>query len=883
MKQRAKRALGYDETRRVSEARNRPWLNYGVAVLAVGLALLLQFVLVPLFGGDPDSSPFMLFFAAVMVAAWFGGLWPGLLATTLSALLSNYFFLFPQYAMQTEDPAQGLRLAVFVLEGALISTLVEMMHAARRRAEANALEIDRGEEELRVRARQQHAVAKLGQRALAKTGLAALMDEAVRLVAGVLDLEYCKVLEPLPDGEGLLLRAGVGWKEGLVGRATVGAGLDSQAGYTLSSDGPVIVEDLRSETRFDGPPLLHEHRVVSGMSVIIGSSEQPFGVLGAHTKERRTFTEDDVNFLQAVANVLAVAIERERAEETQRFLAEAGEVLSSSLDYRTTLSSVARLVVPTLADWCAVDILGEDGSVERLAVIHQDPKKVAWAHKLHERYPPDAEAPSGLPNVLRTGRSEFYPEITDEMLEAAARDEEHLRLIHEVGFTSAMVVPLIVAGKTVGAITLVTSESGRRYTRADLRLAEDLARRAALAVDNARLYEEAKKEIVERGRAEEGLRRSEEHFRLLVQNSSDVISVFDARGVVIYRSVSMERVLGHRPADSIGTNVFESRLVHPDDLAHKRDFFNEVRAKPGANVTAEFRLRHADGSWRYVEAVGKNLLHDPVVRGIIANYRDVTERKRNEEEIRQFNQELEQRIRDRTAQLAEANKELESFSYSVSHDLRAPLRHIGGFAEMLQSRAASSLDETSLRYLETILVSVEHAGALVDDLLAFSRMGRVEMRRTVVDMNQLVDAALEDLKLETMGRDILWKVGVLPQVRGDPSMLRLVMENLLSNAVKYTRTRDRAVIEVGSTYEEQETVFFVRDNGVGFDVRYTDKLFGVFQRLHRAEEFEGTGIGLANVRRIVNRHGGRVWAESCAGRGANFYFSLPQPKERNGG
>jgi PAS domain S-box-containing protein len=659
----------------------------------------------------------------------------------------------------------------------------------------------------------------------------------------------------------------------------VGAGLDSQAGYALKADGAVIVEDLRSETRFDRPPLLYEHGIVSSMSVIIGNSERSFGVLGVHTKERRTFTEDDVNFLRAVANVLAVAIERIRAEETQRFLAEAGEVLSSSLDYRATLSSVARLAVPTLADWCAVDIIAEDGSVQRLAVIHQDPEKVAWANELHERYPPDPEARSGLPKVLRTGRSEFYPEITDEMLEAAARDEEHLRLIREVGFTAAMIVPLIVTGKTVGAITLVSSESGRRYVKAHLRLAEELARRAALAVDNARLYEEAQREIAERTRAEEGLRRSEERFRLLVQNSSDVISVLDSRGVVIYQSDSIERVLGHGPGDRIGTNILESRLVHPDDLTRKRDFFNEIRAKPGSNVTAEFRLLHADGSWRYVEAVGKNLLHDPAVKGIIANYRDVTERKRNEEEIRQLNQELEQRIRDRTAQLAEANKELESFSYSVSHDLRAPLRHIGGFAEMLQKRAASSLDETSLRHLNTILASVEHAGTLVDDLLAFSRMGRVEMRHTVVDMNQIVGEAQSELKLETAGRDIVWKVGVLPEVRGDPSMLRLVMENLLSNAIKYTRTCDRAVIEVGSKYEEQEILFFVRDNGVGFDAQYADKLFGVFQRLHKEEEFEGTGIGLANVRRIVNRHGGRAWADGRAGRGATFYFSLLRPAE----
>ncbi len=193
------------------------------------------------------------------------------------------------------------------------------------------------------------------------------------------------------------------------------------------------------------------------------------------------------------------------------------------------------------------------------------------------------------------------------------------------------------------------------------------------------------------------------------------------------------------------------------------------------------------------------------------------------------------------------------------------------------------MDEVSLRYLKTILASVEHAGTLVDDLLAFSRMGRTEMRQTVVDMNQLVDRVRSDLHLETAGREIVWKVGALPEVLGDPSMLRLVVGNLLANAVKYTRTRDRAVIEVGSTQYGRETVFFVRDNGVGFDVQYADKLFGVFQRLHTAEEFEGTGIGLASVRRIVNRHGGRVWAEGCEGRGAIFYFSLPRPTETDDG
>jgi PAS domain S-box-containing protein len=304
----------------------------------------------------------------------------------------------------------------------------------------------------------------------------------------------------------------------------------------------------------------------------------------------------------------------------------------------------------------------------------------------------------------------------------------------------------------------------------------------------------------------------------------------------------------------------------------------------GEPFEMEYPLRRADGVFRWF-LTRVRPLRDPsgrIVRwfGIntdIHEQRSLLEHVRSAEaEIRNLNASLEQRVQERTAELQELNAELEGFTYSVSHDLRAPLRHITGFAQLLTTRAGPQLDEKMRGYVRVISEAAQRGGQLVDDLLAFSRLGRAELRRAPVDLAQLLAEVQHELTPDLEGRTVAWSVSALPVVEGDASLLHAALKNLISNALKYSRTRAEAKISMEAQEREDEFEICVRDNGVGFDMQFVDKLFGVFQRLHTAEQFEGTGIGLANVRRIVNRHGGRVWAEGVLDQGAAFHFTLPK-------
>ncbi len=416
--------------------------------------------------------------------------------------------------------------------------------------------------------------------------------------------------------------------------------------------------------------------------------------------------------------------------------------------------------------------------------------------------------------------------------------------------------------------------------------AEEIAQRATAELeakiaertkDLTKANEELRREIEERKRAEAALVESEERFRLLIEGVSDYgIYMLDPQGHIASWNEGAKNIKGYLPEEIIGKHY--SCFFTDEDIATGKPMQElEQAVARGRLEFEEWRVRK-DGS-RFWGAVLLTPLRDEggQVRGFSKVTRDITERKQAEKFRREVSIRLERRVAERTAQLEAANKELEAFSYTVSHDLRAPLRHIDGFVQLLTKREAKKLDPTSVRYLHIVAEAANKMGKLIDELLALSRTGRADMKLQRIELNSLLDEVKRELAPMMSNRKIRWDVSRLPSVEGDSTLIKLVLTNLLSNAIKYTKPRREALIEVGfSSGENGHAVIFVKDNGVGFNMKYKEKLFGVFQRLHRDEEFEGMGIGLATVRRIIHKHGGKVWAESELDRGATFYFSVKE-------
>ena len=424
----------------------------------------------------------------------------------------------------------------------------------------------------------------------------------------------------------------------------------------------------------------------------------------------------------------------------------------------------------------------------------------------------------------------------------------------------------------------------RRRAEADLRQSRDELeiKVAERTVELRKTNEQLQQEVAERRRAEEILRERAS----LLDLTHDTVFVRDMNDVITYWNRGAEELYGWTSQEAVGQVTHQlTRTIFPEPL-------DEINAKVLRTGRWEGELIHTtrDGT-RVVVASRWSLQRDERSKpiAILETNNNITERKQAEEALRRSRDELEIKVKERTTELRKTNvdlqsvnKELEAFAYSVSHDLRAPVRHIAGFTELLQKHSDAVLDDKSRHHIRMILEAANRMGSLVDDLLAFSRIGRAEPQKTTIHLERLVKDVIGEIAPDTQGRKIIWRVGTLPICYGDPSLLRLVFSNLVSNAVKFTRTRTQAEIEINSlNHMPDEVVVFVKDNGVGFDIKYKDKLFGVFQRLHSQEAFEGTGIGLATVQRIVQGHGGRVWAEASVNNGATFYVVLPKTGKVN--
>jgi PAS domain S-box-containing protein len=390
-----------------------------------------------------------------------------------------------------------------------------------------------------------------------------------------------------------------------------------------------------------------------------------------------------------------------------------------------------------------------------------------------------------------------------------------------------------------------------------------------------------KKEVTIRG-SENNLRNAYHYTRSLIEVSLDPLVTINAGGKITDVNLATEKATGFPRNILIGTD-FSDYFTEPEKarIGFQKAFEN------GSVIDYPLSIRHTSN--KIIDVVYNATVYrneQGKVIGVFAAARDITERNRIREkrtsELIAANKELAFQNEEKqklTDKLIFANKELETFSYSVSHDLRAPLRHINGFVDLLLSQYHDSLPEKGRHYLDNIADSSRQMGTLIDDLLQFSRIGRQEKRLADLDMNIIVQEVLVSVKHDNLERNIEWHIATLPHVIGDQALLHLVWKNLLGNAVKFTRTREKSIIEINYHDGNDESIFSIHDNGVGFDMQYAQKLFGVFQRLHPTDEFEGTGIGLANVHHIILRHGGRTWAKAEPDKGATFYFSLPKNKE----
>ncbi|MFC4438053.1 MULTISPECIES: ATP-binding protein [Natrialbaceae] len=630
--------------------------------------------------------------------------------------------------------------------------------------------------ELHTRVRQQEVVAELGKQALETDNLDQLLHDASAAVAETVDAEYATVLELLPDGDEAVLRQGVGWDDELIGSETVVVDQDSQAGTALLTEHPIIVDDLRTEERFSDCELLAEHGVISGITVLIGSVEDPWGLLETYTTERCEFTEHDANFVQSVANILAAAIENEQAqrdlEEIYGRISDAFLALNEDWEFTYLNERAHELINPGNRE-----LVGKTVWDEFPEAVTQDfrPK--------YERAMYEQESLSF---------EEYYPEPLDSWFEVRAYPS------------------------TTGLSVYFQDVTDRKERERELEL-----------------------------------------FRTLLDHSNDSVLVIESdTGGVLDANETACRRLGYDRDELLELSVLdiERRFA---DIAEWRSHVEDVETEGAVTIIGEHERK--DGSTYPAEV---NVAHVELNQEyMIAIARDITERQRRERD------------------LEESNERLEQFAYAASHDLQEPLRMVSSYLKLIESRYADALDEDGEEFLEFAIDGADRMRDMIDGLLQYSRVETQGDPFEPVDLEDVLEDVLEDLHLQIEETNARITTEELPRVRGDVSQLRQVFQNLLSNAIAYSGDEPPRVY-ISAERNGEKWVISVRDEGLGIDPEDQDHVFEVFQRLHTRTDHQGTGIGLALSRRIVERHGGEIRVDSEPGEGSTFSFTLSPSRDR---
>lgn len=446
----------------------------------------------------------------------------------------------------------------------------------------------------------------------------------------------------------------------------------------------------------------------------------------------------------------------------------------------------------------------------------------------------------------------------------AQRSEESRASVRESGLIFFILVVLIVA-LVVFVYRIVKRDStARRRSEQEVRKLnaelEDRVSERTMQLQSTN--QELEVEITERKQAEVVLQHSERRFRALIENSSDGVTLLSANGVISYASDSTQRILGYSNEEIVGLDPMQ--LIHPDDQAAIGNLLHQLLGTPESVVTHEYRIRHKDGSWRWIESTINNLLAEPAVQAVVFNYRDVTERKQSEEALRQA-----------IAELAHSNSELQQFAYVASHDLQEPLRMVASYTQLLAKRYKDKLDDDAHEFIAYAVDGANRMQKLINDLLSYSRLSTKTRSFEPIDCEVVLSHTLNNLQIAIEENDVNITHDPLPTVLGDDVQLMQLFQNLIGNAIKF-RGSEPPRIHIGVDSSEDQWLFCVRDNGIGMEPQYFERIFAIFQRLHAKTEYVGTGIGLAVCKKVVERHGGRIWVESQPGEGSTFYFTIPQ-------